>query len=245
MVTDLNVETTTQCNRRCDYCPNSVFDRGLAKNERLFPWELWKKLVDELADYDWRGRLSPHSYGEPLVDSRLADFISYAHARLPKAALTVWTNGDFLDDESYTQLSAAGISAFHITLHGGRPSAKLTSLLEAVGGGRPGAARLFARGALDDVPNFNRGGLVRPKRVNFTPRCWFPDSPVVVNVEGDVVLCCNDYHGTNVFGNVREGRLLDIWKRPSFRSLRDEIRAGEFRRPICRACVGLPASEAT
>ena len=34
MFDDIDIETTTFCNRRCSYCPNSLFDRGLKENEK-------------------------------------------------------------------------------------------------------------------------------------------------------------------------------------------------------------------
>jgi hypothetical protein len=76
----LDIETTTYCNRRCSYCPNSVFERSLRKNEHLMAPALFRKIVDELADISFKGSLSPHLYGEPLTDSRLISFMDYAHA---------------------------------------------------------------------------------------------------------------------------------------------------------------------
>jgi len=29
----VEVETSTACNLRCNYCPNSVYERGLLKND--------------------------------------------------------------------------------------------------------------------------------------------------------------------------------------------------------------------
>ena len=38
-------------------------------------------------------------------------------------------------------------------------------------------------------------------------------------------------------------RLADVWARPQFRALRRELLRGDFRKPICRACVGLEERE--
>lgn len=44
---DFNIEINTSCNRRCAYCPNSVFERGLIKNEQRMDEALYHKLIDE------------------------------------------------------------------------------------------------------------------------------------------------------------------------------------------------------
>lgn len=74
---DFNIEINTSCNRRCAYCPNSVFERGLIANERLMDEAIYCKLIDELATINFRGRLSPQLYGEPLLDRRLVPLMAY------------------------------------------------------------------------------------------------------------------------------------------------------------------------
>ena len=41
-------DTITSCNRRCYYCPNAVYDRGLIKNEKLMDETLFRKIIDDL-----------------------------------------------------------------------------------------------------------------------------------------------------------------------------------------------------
>jgi sulfatase maturation enzyme AslB (radical SAM superfamily) len=50
MFIDFDIETITTCNRRCSYCPNSIFERSLPKNEKLMDKELFEKIIDELAE---------------------------------------------------------------------------------------------------------------------------------------------------------------------------------------------------
>jgi 2-deoxy-scyllo-inosamine dehydrogenase (SAM-dependent) len=73
----LYIETLTACNLRCSYCPNSVYERGLIKNNQEMETKLFYKIIDELAELNWVGDIQPHSYGEPLLDGRLPSFCSY------------------------------------------------------------------------------------------------------------------------------------------------------------------------
>ena len=118
MFNDINIETTTYCNRRCLYCPNSVFERSLKKNEKLMSENVFKKIIDELAEINFKGRISPHFYGEPLLDKRLVDLMKYTHEKLPKAKLEIYTNGDLLKIDIFDKLYKVGVRHYVITLHG-------------------------------------------------------------------------------------------------------------------------------
>ena len=62
----IEIETCTACNLRCRYCPNSISDRGLLKNNRQMPESLFCRLVDELEDMGFERELHHHFYNKPL-----------------------------------------------------------------------------------------------------------------------------------------------------------------------------------
>lgn len=235
---DFNIEINTSCNRRCSYCPNSVFERGLIKNEQLMDEAVYRKLIDELATIRFRGRISPQLYGEPLLDRRLVDLMAYTRQKLPRAHIVLISNGDALTIELLHQLVAAGVDKFSITQHGESMSANMekvfkhlennTKLLQAIRYNRFEA----------DTPLYNRGGLIQPQRVNTVPRCSDPGNPVAIDYAGNVILCCHDYLSSVVFGNITNENFLDIWFSPRFRTVRKQLRNGEYHLPICRKCIG-------
>lgn len=237
---DLNIEINTSCNRRCSYCPNSVFERSLIQNEQLMDAALFRKVIDDLAQIDWDGRISPHFYGEPLLDARLLDFVGYVRDRLPSAKTVLVSNGDMLSPEKYDELVVAGVKAFQITEHGKKPKPGMAALLESYAKKR-GPAPIEYTKFVDETPLHNRGGLVEVTTVSTEPRCAQPRNPLVIDWEGNVVLCCNDYHSEVVFGNVREQNLIDIWHSSEFTKMREQLRQGRYELPICRRCVGLEA----
>ena len=127
IIHDINMETSTVCNRRCSYCPNSIYDRGLEKNKKDMPFWLFKKIIDELSEINFEGRLSPHFFNEPLLDERIFTLIKYAITKLPKARIVLYTNGDFLTPITYNALIEAGVSGFVITSHEGKHNNNLES----------------------------------------------------------------------------------------------------------------------
>lgn len=208
----INIELNTSCNRRCYYCPNSIYDRGLIKNQKLMPEELFKKIINELAKINYTGKILPQNFGEPLLDKRLSYFIKYAKEKLPKAKIYVITNGDYLTKEKYREIKQAGADKIIVSPH-------------------------------DDVEYQehgmnNRGGLVETKNTCYNPRCLLPDNPVVIDYDGNIVLCCNDYLGVVKFGNVKRQRLIDIWNSQEYKKVRKDLKNRKFRFKICRKCVG-------
>ncbi len=113
--TALDIETNSRCNLHCSYCPVSMYDRG----DHFMPEATFKKVIDDVAafPFEYKGRISPHFYGDPLLDERLPDLLRYARAKLPKSQIIIHTNGIKLTREAYRALVSAGITGFLITRH--------------------------------------------------------------------------------------------------------------------------------
>lgn len=239
MFTQISIETITACNRRCSYCPNSIFDRSSVKYKKLMDDKLFYKIIDELAELNFKGKLIPHGYGEPLMDHRLSQLIIYSKTKLPEIEIVLHSNGDFLNVDKYKELVQAGVNHFSITQHGPKRSYGLDEVInyrkhndfDNVG---------FSLAKFGKYTTLlNRGGLV--DRQPFFKRriCFDPTGGVTVNYLGNVILCCNDYLGTIVFGTLKSQRLIDIWESKTYSRIRKECRRGIFNYEICRKCSGI------
>jgi MoaA/NifB/PqqE/SkfB family radical SAM enzyme len=67
----VEIETRSVCNLRCNYCPNSISERGLLKNCQQMPEALFFHIIDELSEIRFSGEVYPHFFNEPLLDERL------------------------------------------------------------------------------------------------------------------------------------------------------------------------------
>jgi radical SAM protein with 4Fe4S-binding SPASM domain len=236
---DLNIELNTSCNRRCIYCPNVVYERGLIKNEKLMEEGVFNKIIDELAEIKFTGRISPQFFGEPLLDKRLVRFMEYARKKLPRATLVVISNGDYLTVELFNKLLEVGVNRFLLTQHDETMPINMRQLFSYLHRFPEHKIKVNLLHFNENTPLFNRGGTVKPKvEINF-PRCSYPGNPLVIDYAGDVVLCCNDYLKNVVFGNVKFQKLTDIWFSSKYKGMRKQLRNMELSLPICKSCVGI------
>lgn len=242
MFHNIDIETTTYCNRRCGYCPNSVFDRSLKKNEKQMNEDLFMKIIDDLKAIKFTGRISPHLYGEPLLDSRLVILMKYIHKTLPKAKLIIYTNGDLLDISMVETLYESGVKKYVVSLHGNEKENEIAAR-------RFDNLKKYVKDKKKDVSikilNFhkrsylsNRGGLIDIKNFVNMIVCQSATNPMVVNYKGDILLCSSDYLGQVSFGNVATESLMNIWYKASYKRARNDIKKGIFKLDICKKCVG-------
>jgi 8-amino-3,8-dideoxy-alpha-D-manno-octulosonate transaminase len=225
----VNIETTSQCNIKCPYCPVSVFDRG----KHLMEESLFHKIIDELAEVGFKGRVSPHFYGEPLVDARLPELCAYAREKLPAVNIVVHSNGTRMNKTVFHNLLDHGVTGFVITNHMGLATKQVARLLSEISEADKEKIRFLD---IDETPLFNRSGLVEPKNLRTFKRCHYLSDEIAISYQGNV-LCTNDYLEKHSFGNVNEQKLMDIWHSPFFTKVRKEVRKGVFELEMCKKCV--------
>ncbi|MBF9132208.1 radical SAM protein [Plantactinospora sp. S1510] len=228
----VEVETTTYCNRRCSYCPNSIYERGSRANEVRMPTELFEKVVTDLGGNNFCMQFSPHRYGEPLADPRMPDLLDLARAAMPLARIALYTNGDFLNPDLFDRLNRS-VDAFVITQHGDTMPAGVRQTLDRFGGQHP---KIRYKTAQDiQAQASNRAGIIP---ISYTRRsaCGVVMNELHINAHGDLMLCCEDYLGKKTFGNIRDVTIEEAWNMPERMAVHRANVRGEFALDQCLSC---------
>ncbi len=233
----VEIETITACDRRCSYCPNSIFERGLLKNKKLMDIKLFKKIIDDLVDPNYRGIISPHFYGEPLLDERLPNLIRYVKKKLPLSKVVIFSNGDLLTIKKYKELKKAGVDKLVITQHLPKLNNNIENLLDYHKKNKNDSVKIEYIKNIEREKLDNRGGLVKPSKIKKRKICHLPFSVIVIDYKGNVILCCNDYHSSIKFGNLKKEKLFEIWNKPLYKKIRVDMLKGKFNLEICKKCV--------
>jgi hypothetical protein len=209
----IEIETSSQCNRRCAYCPNSKFDR-ISHNDFL-DMAVYEKMVRELAEIDYDGDIKFVGNNEFFMHSGNRRYVEYARLHLSRARMTLFSNGDYLKKDDLEWASAMGIGQLIVTLHPG-PTKHYNDLevlrrinLFQTQTGLPLQLRSFKQGqglnfvgvagktivlaGLTDleVSGHNWTGLLPGGESHVrTDPCTYPIRQFVVNYLSDIFMCC-------------------------------------------------------
>lgn len=110
------IETSSYCNRRCVFCPNA--DGSRLGTRKLMPDEMFNAIIDDLAQIGYSNAILFHLYNEPLANPNIFFQIAYARLKLPKAALSFNTNGDYIKADTLQKLVSAGLTSLHVSIYG-------------------------------------------------------------------------------------------------------------------------------
>lgn len=109
------LETSYFCNRRCGYCPNATIDR--ISDKKYLSLELLEKISSDLGSIDYSEEIQLQLYNEPLADPDICKKISIIRSHCPNARITIYSNGDYLNQSLLEELRAAGLSALQLAFH--------------------------------------------------------------------------------------------------------------------------------
>lgn len=220
----VEIEVSLRCNLKCSYCPQSYnWFRG---PEHKMETQRFLKIVSELKELNFAGRLSFHMYNEPLLRKDLSHLVRIARESLPLAWLVIYTNGDILTDDRYTELIESGVDRFLVTRHRG---AALPP--------RPFQEQRFP----GDFMLSNRAGLMRAVECEGTTSnlpCYAPTEMLMIRHHGAVVLCHEDAADQSIMGHVDSQTIEEIWFSKKFILYRSALESGErgCAAEICAKC---------
>lgn len=115
-VSNVVVEISSYCNRKCNYCPVSKFDR--TSIDKILPEETFKKIIQDLQRISYAQGICLNLYNEPTADPvLLLERIRYVRHCLPQSSIYFSTNGDYLTPDYIKSMADSGLSLMYVTLH--------------------------------------------------------------------------------------------------------------------------------
>lgn len=206
----VEIEIHSFCNRQCSFCGNSLIDRR--SHRVLMDPRLYSKIIDDLAEIDYRGVIWYSRYNEPCSDRELfLDRLREARAKLPQALLQTFTNGDYITAEYIEAMRDAGLNRLSIMTYLDKNqepsfenfSSTMLRRVEKLGVAwsheQPNRIRLAIDG-IDATYNFddflktgtNRGGALETGNiVQRVAPCTIPITDVYIDHNGSMVPCCD------------------------------------------------------
>lgn len=222
------VETLAECNRSCWFCMygQNKFER---RNSVQMPWPVIKKIVANLKDLNYTGRVSWYRINEPLLDERIYEILELTKQQIPNCHQTITSNGDFLDQSKIDRLLKCGLDHLAISIYDDRTFRKVSRFKMC--------DQVTLKERRSGYQWENRGGNISQLRSQRSHgNCFRPSTGLNITAEGEAVLCCADFYGDVGMGNVREKRLEEIWYGEKFQQYRKTLLVGRSELTLCSSC---------
>lgn len=235
---------TELCNRKCVFCPR--VDPKVYPNRSLhMKKETTAKVASDLASFSYRGRISFSGFGEPFLHKEFAALVRICRIYLPESTIETNTNGDFLTVEKIQEIFDAGLTYLYINLYDGVEQRQVFHNLLASAGIDPSRYRLRDHW-MGSTQAFglnlnNRSGMVTmegmrsPVEVYGKP-CFYPFYKMLVDWDGNVLFCSNDWGREIVVGNVHKQHVKDIWMSEDMYRVRGRLMRGDRSVSPCSTC---------
>jgi len=235
----IDLNPTELCNRKCEFCPR--VDSSVYPNQNLnISLELCKKINDELKSLEYKGGLVLSGYSEPMLHPELVDLVKVLG---DSVHLEMVTNGDKLNVDLIKQLFDNGLDVIVISMYDGphqvEQFGEMFENAEIPKSSYVLRDRWYSVDEDYGVKLTNRGGVAtegNQSLVDMFRPCYYPFYSVMLDWNGDVMLCVQDWNKKVKMGNVAYDSLLDIWMSNGFRKYRKILKKGKRIMPPCVEC---------
>jgi radical SAM protein with 4Fe4S-binding SPASM domain len=219
----IEISPIDSCNRACTFCPRSNSEIA-PNNPNEMSFELIKKLYGQLGALNYKGLVVFSGFSEPFMykDLQLAVGLLSEVCKVD-----VVTNGDYLSKAKVEVLMKLGINMLLISVY----EKKRLSIIETMT--KDYMDRVMIRPRFDGFKLTNRGGTLNTAQIS-NP-CYYPAYSMMIDWNGDVLLCPQDWNRKVKFGNINTESLFDIWKSDHMTRFRKKLFEARKDSP-CNKC---------
>ena len=236
----IEIETINRCNGSCSFCPVNRYDdtRLITKMSE----ELFYKIISQLKDLNYSGRVALYSNNEPFLDSRTVEFAEYARYELLNAFLYIFTNGSLLDLEMFRRIINV-LDFMCLDLYYDSEEAVFSdNILEILDYCEKNELcdKVMIQTINRSAIRNNRGGGSKNRHVIYRPQapCILPFTQMIVRPDGKLSLCCNDPLGEYTMGDLAKTSISDAWNSSAYAHIRSDNGIRKTRQNIekCKLC---------
>ena len=229
------------CNRACSFCPKS--DETIAPNTyQKMTMVLIDKLVSDLKKIDFQGAFCLCGYGEPMLHK---DYLKIANKLGSIGGVEIITNGDILNKKKLVEIYESKTTRLLISLYDGPEQvSKFENMIEECKIPREFVIlrdRWYSDKVDYGVKLTNRVGTInignQPDVRNYqNKKCFYTAYQMLIDWNGDVFLCPQDWQRRVTMGNIMQEDFFEIWKGPVLSKFRKELLSGERKSSPCNQC---------
>ena len=227
------------CNRSCSFCPKS--NPSIAPNtHQKMENVLIDKLCSDLKEINFEGAFCLCGYGEPLLHK---DHISIINKLGKFSQVEIITNGDTLSEKTIKEIYNSKATKLLISLYDGpKQIEKFKIMIEKTK--LPKEFFVLRDRWYSDKKDFgvkltNRTGTIsigNQEEININKKCYYSSYQVLIDWNGDVFLCPQDWQRRVTMGNIMQKSFFEIWNGNILNKFRKSHLKGDRSLSPCNSC---------
>ena len=198
-------------------------------DKNILAYSVVDNVLKFLSKNNFHGLIGYNIYNEPLIDPRLYMFLGLTRTYLGgNIKFTLWTNGFYLNqvivDELWDMFKVDEIMVS--SYFPGDEHDRLESIVVP-----SGMHYLVTSRTLDD-----RLDYYTCEENDYCQPCGAPLNEMSIKSNGDVALCCLDYDGRHIFGNLYNQSVEEIISGSEILEIHNKLKMGIREYEICKRC---------
>ena len=227
------------CNRKCSFCPK--VDPNIAPDTyQRMQLSLIDKLCNELREIKYKGSVVLCGYGEPMLHKE----VNIICKKLSEVSFVeVVTNGDTLSPKIIKNLYANNVNKLLISMYDGEHQIEKFNTMIAKAEVPKDFVILRDRW-YDSSKDYglkltNRTGTINigvQEKIGTFTKCFYPSYQFLIDWNGDVFLCPQDWQRRVTMGNMMQEHIFDIWDGKIMNKYRNDLIKGKRVNSPCTSC---------
>ncbi|MCU7834981.1 MAG: SPASM domain-containing protein [gamma proteobacterium symbiont of Taylorina sp.] len=228
----INIETHANCTMEKEHPECPILIRKEYFGSHRLGMDVLQRLLVELDQYGYKGRIGLHHYSEPLMDKKILDKIKLCVKYCPNAKVNIYTNGELLTLELAERLMDEGVYWLQISAYSKSEYERLSQISDTLKIKYHDQKIVVTDQKLD-----GRISIYERSNVNLTSGCQMIHDLLIITNNGELQLCCYDYLKKYHFGNININTLTQILENSNFLEMRENLIKGyRSKYDICSRC---------
>ena len=204
-LTTVELNVIDNCNRSCDFCPQSLKTYSPKTHMSL---ETVERISQQINYYHYKKRISICGFGEPTLHKRINDIIQIL--RTTECSIEMTTNGDILTEEKVKQYFMDGLDFLSVSIYDKESDTIVSELLPRI---LEPHQYIIRKRYLNDLIKVNRIEIFDKNiPLNIHKPCNIPSYKLIIDTDGTSLLCTHDWTRKLTFGNINVDSMETIWK---------------------------------
>ena len=236
----VNLETINRCNSNCAFCTANHFAEK--REYKYMSEELYRKCIDDLADWKYKGHLTLYGNNEPWLDDNIVERHKYAREKLPDCYIFMSTNGLLMTPEKMCEIvpyvDQLVINNYCEDMKFHKSTADCYAYIKEHPDKFKNVDVLIQIRYVKAVLT-NRAGSAPNKQGKtkiVRETCLMPYTDMWITPDGRLGYCCCDNYETTVLADANKVSLAEAWRSDEYRAFRESVMNSRADNDFCKYC---------